>query len=213
MNAPLEPAEIREYLVELRKAEDQFYRTVLNETELYVLAIRLVRAIADSLAPIADLGALIERYQRSDSEYVVPIADTLEAPRVMVLDYQLALAAAFYLRAQEIQQQTSQADFQRRLAAARAEGRPWAVIFDHEQKRYGKTFFRRLEVRVADGLSLYTGSELDMEKGLIYTFEPMWLDADSGKPRQGVALPQPRQDFATREALLAAAAAFRQGNP
>jgi hypothetical protein len=206
----MEPAEVRAYLTELRQAEDQFYRAVLNETELYMLAIRLVRAIANGLQPITDLETLIGRFQRSSADDVIPIADALENPRVLVLDYQLALAAAFYLRAQEIQEQATQADFQRRLAAARAEGQPWALIFDHEQKRYGKPLVRRLEVRLADGLSLYTGSELDLEKGLLYTLEPMWLDLDSGKPRQGVALPQPRQEFASREALLAAAAAFRQ---
>jgi hypothetical protein len=206
----MDPTEIREYLTALRQAEDQFFRTVLNETDLYMLAIRLVRAIADSLKPIADLETLIQRFQRSDAETVVPIADALETPQVMVLDYQLALAAAFYLRAQEIQEENAQADFQKRLAAARAQGRPWALIFDHEQKRYGKLLFRRLEVRVADGLSLYSGSELDLEKGLIFTLEPIWLDPASGKPRQGLDLPQPRREFATREALLAAAAAFQQ---
>ena len=206
----MEPAEIREYLVELRRAEDEFFRTVLNDTDLYMLAIRLVRAIADSLQAVADLPTLIERFQRSDADTVIPIADALDTPQVMVLDYRLALAAAFYLRAQEIQEQDTQADFQKRLAEARAQGRSWALIFDHEQKRYGKLLFRRLEVRVADGLSLYTGSELDLEKGLIYALEPMWLDPASGKPRQGLALPEPPREFATREALLAAAAAFRQ---
>jgi hypothetical protein len=114
------------------------------------------------------------------------------------------------LRAQEIQEQVTRADFQKRVAAASAQGQSWALIFDHEQKRYGKPLFRRLEVRVADGLSLYAGSELDLERGLVYALEPMWLDPASGKPRQGLALPQPRREFATREELLAAAAAFRQ---
>ena len=206
----MEPAEVRAYLAELRKSEDQFYRLVLNDSDLYMLAIRLVRAIADSLPATTGLEALIERFQRSSTDDVIPIAEALDMPQVMVLDYQLALAAAFYLRAQEIQEQATQADFQSRLAAARTQGQSWALIYDHEQKRYGKLLFRRLEVRLADGLSLYTGSELDLEKGLAYTLEPIWLDLASGKPRQGLALPQPRQEFATREALLAASAAFRQ---
>ena len=206
----MEPAEVRAYLVELRKSEDQFYRQVLNDTDLYMLAIRLVRAIADSLPATTGLEALIERFQRSSADDVIPIAEALETPQVMVLDYQLALAAAFCLRAQENQEQASQADFQGRLAAAHAQGQTWALIYEREQKRYGKLLFRRLEVRVADGLSLYTGSELDLEKGLVYTLEPMWLDLASGKPRQGLALPQMRQEFTTLEALLAASTAFRQ---
>ncbi len=207
------PAEIREYLTELRRTEDQFYRTVLNETDMYMLAIRLVRAIADSLQSVSDLETLIERFQRASSDDVIPIAEALDTPQVMVLDYQLALAAAFYLRAQEIQEEGARADFQSRAAAARAQGRPWAVISDYEQRRYGKSLFRRLEMRLSDGLSVLFGSELDMEKGLTYTLEPMWLDPATGKPQQGIALPEPRQEFATREALLEAVATFRENYP
>src|SRR5574341_840711 len=98
--------EIREYLTELRKIEDRFYRTVLNDPDTYMLAIRLVRAIADSLKSIADLDTLVDRFQRTSSDDVIPIADALNAPQVILLDYQLALGAAFYLRAQEIQEES-----------------------------------------------------------------------------------------------------------
>ncbi len=202
--------EIREYVTELRKIEDRFYRTVLNDPDTYMLAIRLVRAIADSLKSIADLDTLVDRFQRTSSDDVIPIADALNAPQVILLDYQLALGAAFYLRAQEIQEEIGRAAMQSQIAEAQANGQNWVVVFDYEQMRYGKPFSRRLEMRVADGFSLYSSSELDMDKGLVYAVEPMWIDLVTGKQRQDMALTEPRQEFTTHAAMLEAAAALRR---
>jgi len=206
----MSPQEIREYITQWRKIEDKFYRTVLNEPEMYMLAIRLVRAIADTLTPITGLTTLIEQFQRSSSEDIIPIADSLEAPQVMMLDYQLALGAAFYLRAQEIQDELALAEMQNRIAGARAQGQRWVIIYDYEQKRYGKRLPQRLDMRLTDGLGLYAAGELDMEKGLVYAVEPMMFDLATGKQRQDIALPEPRQEFTTYEAMMQAFEALRQ---
>ena len=205
--------EIREYITELRKIEDRFYRTVLNETEMYMLGIRLVRAIADSLKPISDLETLVERFKRSSSDDVILIADALNAPGVILLDYQLALGAAYYLRAQEIQEERGLAGMQDQIREAQARGQAWVVVFNNEQMRYGRPFTRRLEMRVSDGFGLYSSSELDVDTGIVYVVEPMWIDLATGKPRRDLALAEPRQEFATREAMLEAVAALRQKYP
>jgi hypothetical protein len=202
--------ELQAYIAELRSIEDQFFRAVLNDADSYMLGIRLVRAVADSLKPIADLATLVEYFQRTGSDYVIPIADTLGAPQVMLLDYQLALGAAFYLRAQEIQDGSTRADLQARLDAARAQGQRWLVLDERETRRYGRTFFRRLEMRLPDGFSIYTASELDWERGHLYVLEPMWLDTDTGQPRRGIAPPEPRQEFATHEELTRAVEVLRE---
>src|SRR5262245_51164249 len=202
--------ETQAYIAELRSIEDQFYRAVLNDSDSYMLGIRLVRAIADSLRSITDLQTLVDRFQRTGSDYVVPIADTLGAPQVLLLDYQLALGAAFYLRAQEIQEGDSRADIQARLATARAQNQRWVVIDTYESQRYGRTFFRRLEMRLPDGFGLYTASELDWEKGHIYILEPMLLDPDTGQRHTGIAPPETPQEFATHEELMRAVEALRE---
>ncbi|MFL5806604.1 MAG: hypothetical protein ACJ8CR_33360 [Roseiflexaceae bacterium] len=202
--------ELQAYIAELRSIEDQFFRAVLNDSDSYMLGIRLVRAVADSLKPIADLATLVEYFQRTGSDYVIPIADTLGAPQVMLLDYQLALGAAFYLRSQEIQEDGARADLRARLDAARAQGQRWLVLDERETRRYGRTFFRRLEMRLSDGFGLYTASELDWEKGHLYVLEPMLLDTDTGQPRRGAAPPEPRQEFATYEELMRAVEALRE---
>jgi hypothetical protein len=202
--------EIQAYIAELRSMEDKFFRTILNDSASYMLGIRLVRAVADSLRSIADLETLVERFQQTGSDYVVPIADTLGAPQVLLLDYQLALGAAFYLRAQEIMEESTKADVQARLAAARAQDQRWVVIDERETQRYGRTFFRRLEMRLPDGFGLYIASELDWEKGHIYVVEPLVLDPATSKPRRGATPPEPRQEFATREELMQAVETLRE---
>jgi hypothetical protein len=204
------PEEIQAYVTELRQVEDQFFRTILNEPEMYMLGVRLVRAIADQLKSITDLGALIERFQRTGSDFVIPIADSLKTPQVMLLDYQLALGAGFSLRAQEIHDEQGEAALQSLVAAAKASNEAWIEIYNLETKRYGHTFFQRLEMHLPDGFSLYTASELDLERGLIYVVEPMLLDTETGRPRRGERPQEPRQEFATKEEMLQAAEALRR---
>jgi hypothetical protein len=203
-------SEIQAYTAEWRAIEDRFYRQVLNDPDLYMLGIRLVRAIADSLQEVDDLEALVERFQRTGSDEAAAIADTLDAPQVVLLDCQLALGAAFYLRAQEIQERGARADFQARLADARARGLRWVALYDQETRRHGHTFFQRLEVRLSDGFSLRSASEMDWEKGRVYVLEPLLLDLDTGLPRRDIPAPAQRQEFATRAALTEALDALRE---
>jgi hypothetical protein len=201
---------IQAYLAEWRAIEDRFYRQVLNDAELYMVGIRLVRAVADTLGDADELQALIERFERSSSDDVAAIADELDAPQVVLLDCQLALGAAFYLRAQEIQQTRARADFQARLAAARAEGQRWVSLYDQESRRHGHAFFQRLDMRLSDGFSLRSASEMDWEKGRVFVLEPLLLDPATGLPQRERRPPEPRQEFATRAALEQALETLRQ---
>ena len=137
----------------------------------------------------------------------------LDAPQVVLLDCQLALGAAFYLRAQEIQQARAQADFQARLAAARAQGQRWVTLYDQERRRHGHTFFQRLDMRLSDGFGLRSASEMDWEKGRVFVLEPLLLDPATGLPQRDHPAPEPPQEFATRAALDLALAALREKYP
>jgi hypothetical protein len=202
--------EVRAYLTEWRKNEDKYYGASLGDAQTYMLAIRLARAITDTLTPITELLPLVEQFKRSSSEDVAPIADALETPQVMMLDYQLALGAAFYLRAQEIQDTLALAEAQQRLAEARAQGQTWVTIYSREQKRYGKRLAQRLELRTTDGLGLQASGELDIEKGLVYSVESLMIDLHSGKRRQDLAAPEPRAEFGAYEEMMQAFEALLQ---
>jgi hypothetical protein len=205
----LSPTEIQAYVTEWRTMEDRFYRTVMGAADLYMLGIRLVRAIADTLAPVDDLAALVERFGRTGTDDVIPIADALDAPQVVLLDYQLALGAAFYLRAQEIQEARAEADLRQRIETARAQGHAWVVLADCETRRYGKVFFQRLEMRLPDGFGLLTSSEMDWERGRIYVVEPLLLDPHTGRRRTGTPPPELPRVCATPDEMWQVAAELR----
>jgi hypothetical protein len=122
----------------------------------------------------------------------------------------LARDAAFYLRYQEILDTQDRARIQIKLAEARQQAAQWVMLYDSETKRQGRTFFQRLEMRLSDGLGLYTAVELDLEKGRVYVVEPIMLNPASGEPLRGVTPPDPRQEFASGEELVAAVARLRE---
>jgi hypothetical protein len=170
----------------------------------------LVRALADSLTRVTEVEGLVKVYRDYDLDRVGLIAEELALSHLDFIDFELARDAAFYLRYQEILEAQDRARVQARLAEARAQAAQWVTLYDNETKRQGRTFFQRLEMRLPDGLGLYTAVELDWEKGRIYVVEPIMLDPATGEPRRGVAPPDPRQEFATREELVAAVAALRE---
>lgn len=196
------------YMAEWRAMEDRFYRSILAG-DLYMLGIRLVRAIAETLAPAEDLETLVARFQRTTTGDVIPIADALEAPQVLLLDYQLALGAAFYLRARELQEAAAGADLRERIEAARAQGQTWVLLADRQTRRYGKAMFQRLEMRLPDGFGIYTASELDWEKGWVYVLQPLRLDPRTGR-RSGATSLGLSREYATLEELQQAAGALRR---
>ena len=185
-----------------RQEEEKFYHSVLSDTELYMGAIRLVRATVDSLDDVTDLDSLVSRYHHIDSSYVTPIAKALDLPQLVILNYDLALSAAFYLRSREILESQALTQTGALVAKAREEGEEWAVIYDQETERSGYTFFQRLEMHLPDGISLHIAGELDLEMGRIFSVEPMVLDLKTGRIKQDSAPPDPRQEFATREDLM-----------
>ena len=173
-------------------------------------AIRLVRAIIDSLQDITNLDSLVLRFQDIDASYVTPIAKGLDLPQLVMLNYELTLSVAFYLRSREILESQALSQTKDLVSKAREDGKEWVVIYDHETEHNGYSFFRRLEVRLSDGLSLHIASELDVEKGRIYSLEPMVLDLKTGRIKKDSASPDPRREFLTKEKLMSEVVRVRE---
>jgi hypothetical protein len=201
--------ELKAYIAELRKIEDDYYREVLGDAELYIVGIRLVRAIADTLRSLTTVQRLITRFKRTGSDYVGPIAETLNTPRALFINYQKALGAAFYLRMQELEEDQARSAWLQRVTEASGHAAGWIVVYDLEQQRYGRKFAHRLEMHVPEGLSIRTWSDLDWEKGLIYIVEPLLLDPLTGKPRHDAKLTETSQEFTTPAEMRAAAQALK----
>ena len=166
-------------------------------------ALRLIRAIVDSLQDINDLDSLVLHYNKIDFNYVTPIAKTFDLPQLAVLDYGLALSAAFYLRSQEILKYCTQVEIENLVKKARKNGEEWVVIYDQKNERGGYSFFQRLEMHLPDGISLSFASELDWEKGHIFTLEPLLLDSKTGRIIKNSKPLDPRKEFSTKKELMA----------
>lgn len=198
--------EIREQVAKWRQAEDRYYQSVLTAPELYTAGIQLVRAVVNRLSEVTEVEALLNAYTQLEVSHLVAIAEEIDLPRRHFIDYDLARDAAFYLRYREILEAKAQAEVQAKLAEAQAQAEEWVTLYDNETSRQGQTFFQKLEIHLPDGLGLYTSVELDWDKGRVYVLEPIVLDPATGQPKRGVASPDPKQEFTTREELAAAVA-------
>mgnify|MGYP001183588352 CR=1 FL=1 len=194
-------SDVRAYIAEWREMEDQFYRQVLNDADLYMLAIRLVRAVTDRLQSIDTLEDLVAHFERSSSVDVAEVGDALESPQVILLDYQLALGAGFYLRAQEIQNNHAQAAMRARLAEARALGQQWVTLYNQESRQRGHLFFQRLDMRLSDGLGVRSASEMDWERGRVFVLDTLQLDPYTGELQQKAGAQTSRREFRSRAEL------------
>ena len=65
-------------------------------------------------------------------------------------------------------------------------------------------------MHLSDGLSLHIASELDFEKGRIYSLEPMVLDLKTGRIKNDSASPDPRQEIFTEEKLMSEVVRLRE---
>ena len=90
-------------------------------------ALRLVRVIVDSLKDITDMESLITRYREIDSSYVVPIAKRLGIPQLVVLNYELTLSVAFYLRGREVLESQALSRTAELVKKAKENGDEWIL--------------------------------------------------------------------------------------
>lgn len=198
------------HLANWRKAEDKFYGAALSAPEIYTAGVQLVRGIANSLADVESVEALLEAYADSTIQQVVDVAEALNITHRDFLDYNLARDAAFYLRHREILEAQAKAGVEARLAEAQRRGDEWVTLYHVEQEGRGVTFFQRLEMVLSTGVGIYSAIELDWEKGRMYVVEPMMLDPATGEPRRELPPPDPRQEFTTLVDMDEALAALRK---
>jgi hypothetical protein len=202
--------EIRRQIRAWREQESTFYGAALSEAELYMIGVKLVRAIADSLNTISDLGELVNHYSDVDVQYVLPIADSLDAPLAVFLDYASALGAGFYVRSQEILENQIQQQARERIQATSQTDGQWVTLYDEQTRRNGVTFFWRLEMHLRSGIGLQTTCELDWQQGRVYVLELLALDPATGRICREAKLPDSKQEFSTEDELTAAVAEAHQ---
>ncbi|MCI0709246.1 MAG: hypothetical protein L0154_03700 [Chloroflexi bacterium] len=202
--------EVQQQIRAWREQESKYYAAALSEAELYMVGIQLVRAIANNLRTIDDIEELVGYYRGLDVQYVLPIADALDTPLAVFLDYASALGAAFYVRTQEIREEKIQQQARERILAASRANQQWVTLYHDETLRNGITFFWHLEMNLRNGIGLQTACELDFQKGRVYVLELLVLNPETGRVCRDIKLPDSKQEFRTQDELTAAIADLRQ---
>ncbi|MCI0712768.1 MAG: hypothetical protein L0154_21610 [Chloroflexi bacterium] len=202
--------DIQQQIRAWRDQESKYYAAALSEAELYMVGIQLVRAIANNLRTINSLEELIDYYRGLDVQYVLPIADALDSPLAVFLDYASALGAAFYVRTQEIREENIQRQARERILAASRTDQQWVTLYHDETLRNGITFFWHLEMNLRNGIGLQTACELDLQKGRVYVLELLVLNLETGRVCRDIKLPDSKYEFTAQAELTAAIAELRQ---
>ncbi len=111
------------------ESERRLYPTATTNPDAYQSAVKLVRAVADALAPVSDLAALVERWEHR-SAILDEAAGAAGVPVAAGLEEATA-GCGFAVRRRELLAERAERRHRESIAAAREAGQVWAVI--HEQ--------------------------------------------------------------------------------
>ena len=143
------------------ESERRLYPVATTNPDAYQSAVRLVRAVADTLAEVEDLDALAGQWERRSD-----LVD--EALRVSgdIAGYRLPepeiAGAAFAIRRRELLAEQAEQRRRDRIAAAREAGQAWAVVHEQGDLNAGLVDpYQRIDLHLATGLAVVSTVEPD----------------------------------------------------
>ncbi|HDH02873.1 MAG TPA: hypothetical protein ENH15_01345 [Actinobacteria bacterium] len=198
-------------LAQWRVSETKLYPMVVVSPHQYEANLSLVRAMTDDLADVTTAQDLIEAYEHRLDRLATAVRRLgAAAPPSAVAP--LVIDAAFQGRYRELPSEIQQATAVRQIAEA-GKGPAWVLIGEAgDDGPDAATGFRRIEMRVPDGLGMHTYVDIDATTFLpLYGIEVLQLDPTTGEHAEGQARPE-RTEFADRQVWLTAIAEFK-GRP
>src|SRR3970040_225848 len=147
----------------------------------YEVNLTLVRAMTDDLSDITTVDDLISAYEHRVDRLAGGGQPPLGAARSAEVG-DLVADAACQGRYRELPSERQQSDAVRRIAAAGA-GPAWVLLGEFGEDGAGvATGFRRIEMRVPDGLGMHSYIDIDATTFLpLYGIEILQLDPDTGE--------------------------------
>ncbi len=201
--------DVEALLTQWRASEAKLYPMILVSPHQYETNLSLVRAMTDDLSEVTSVDDLVGEYERR-TDWLAASADRLEVAAPSAVVSPLLMDAAFLNRYRELPAEHQQAEAARRIA--RAGGGPgWVTLAETgDDGPSAATGFRRVEMRVPDGLGMHTYVDIDPTTFLpLYGIEIMRLEPATGEHLGTDARPERRQ-FTDREQWLAAIAAVKE---
>ena len=143
------------------ESERRLYPVATTNPDSYKSAVRLVRAVADALASARDLHDLAERWENRSETLDEAVRVTGDVAGYRLGESEVA-GAGFAMRRRELLAEQAERRRQERIAAARSEGRAWAVV--HEQGDLASGLvnpYQCVELHLATGLAVVGTVEPD----------------------------------------------------
>lgn len=189
-----------------RAAEAKLYPMVVVNPHQYEANLELVRAMTDDLTAITSVDDLVAAYAERHDRLAAAV-ESLQRPPPSPEVALLLIDAAFSGRYRELSGERAKAEAERRIAQA-DEG--WITLDETgDESGAGGTGFRRIEMRLPDGLGLHTYIDVDPTTFLpLYGIETLQLDPATGEFAGTNARPD-RTEFGDRREWLTAIAAIK----
>jgi hypothetical protein len=202
-------SEREEFVRRWRQAEDRLYPVATVRPDLYEASIRLVRSLADALANVPDVDALVATYRTGDVERELAAAgvDRTRVPPDVQLD--LVRDATYALRERELGARARVEQTAGRIQRARHAGERTVTIWAEGENDLWPPY-RRVEMSLATGRAVTEATQLDPD-----TMSPRFtLEAVELDPRTGASAADdpivPRREFTDHDAWRAAAEELRR---
>ncbi|MXW96234.1 MAG: hypothetical protein F4110_00460 [Acidimicrobiaceae bacterium] len=111
------------------ESERRLYPTATTNPDAYQSAVKLVRAVADALADVSDLGELVQRWEHRTAVLDAAVRATGETVAYGLIE--ATAGCGFAIRRRELLNERAERERRERITAARDAGETWVVI--HEQ--------------------------------------------------------------------------------
>ena len=175
------------------ESERRLYPTATTNPDAYKSALRLVRAVADALADVADLDELARRWELRSATLDEAAKSVGQVVAHGPADE--TAGAGFLLRRRELLAGLAERRRGERIAAARRAGRDWAVV--HEQGSLDSGLadpYQCVELHLPTGLAVVSMVEPDPS-----TMSPVYVVAVTAMGGGGRALAADAASFGDLE--------------
>jgi hypothetical protein len=192
-----------------RQAEERLYPVATVRPDLYQASIRLVRSLADALAHVPDVDALVATYRTGDVDRDLAAAgvERREIPPDVKLD--LVRDATYALREREVAARAAADQTAGRIQRARNAGERTVTIWAEGENDVWPPY-RRVEMSLTTGRAVTETTQLDPDTmAPLFALEAVELDPQTGEPAAEDPI-VPRREFTDHEAWRAAADELRR---
>jgi hypothetical protein len=192
-----------------RLGEERLYPVATVRPDLYEAVVGVVRSLADHLAAVSDIDALVVTFRTAGRDEELAAAGVRLAELSPEIDLDLVRDAAYQVRARELTMRASAERTDTAIRRARAAGQRTAVIWAEGERELWPPY-RRVEMSVTTGRAVAVSTAMDPDTMTPrYAVEGLALDPETGEALDDEPL-APRREFTDPDQWRAAADELRR---